>query len=225
MDELRYMISDASKKVSVEAHVLRYWEEELEMEIPRNEMGHRYYTEEHIRIFKQVKQLKDSGYQLKAVKMLLPKLKDMNDDELHFLSIISEEMNRRALAEEPDTGDEPAAEKKGAANIIPMNPSAATSSPISETDDKMQQFQAIMTGIMSQALQQNSERFLSELEVRVTDRMLKELNYNIRQIEEMQEQHFRQIDAAIHNHREAAAARVPRKLFERREKKRRQQES
>lgn len=223
MDELRYMISDASKKVNVEAHVLRYWEEELEMDIPRNEMGHRYYTEEHIRIFKQVKQLKDSGYQLKAVKMLLPKLKDMNEDELHFLSIISEEMNRRALAEEPDTADEPAAEKKAAANIIPMNPSA--SAPTSETDDKMQQFQAIMTGIMSQALQQNSEWFLSELEVRIIDRMLKELNYNMRQMEEMQEQHFRQLDAAIHSHREAAAARVPRKLFERREKKRRQQES
>lgn len=223
MDELRYMISDASKKVSVEAHVLRYWEEELEMEIPRNEMGHRYYTEEHIRIFKQVKQLKDSGYQLKAVKMLLPKLKDMNDDELHFLSIISEEMNRRALAEEPGAEDELTAEKKAAANIIPMNPSA--SAPTPETDDKMQQFQAIMTGIMTQALQQNSEWFLSELEVRVTDRMLKELNYNMRQMEEMQEQHFKQIDAAIHSHREAAAARVPRKLFERREKKRRQQES
>ena len=223
MDELRYMISNASKKVNVETHVLCYWEEELEMDIPRNEMGHRYYTEEHIRIFKQVKQLKDSGYQLKAVKMLLPKLKDMNEDELHFLSIISEEMNRRALAEEPDTADEPAAEKKAAANIIPMNPS--TSAPTTETDDKIHQFQAIMTGIMTQALQQNSEWFLSELEVRVTDRMLKELNYNIRQIEEMQEQHFRQIDAAIHSHREAAAARVPRKLFERREKKRRQQES
>ncbi len=223
MDELRYMISDASKKVNVEAHVLRYWEEELEMDIPRNEMGHRYYTEEHIRIFRQVKQLKDSGYQLKAVKMLLPKLKDMNDDELHFLSIISEEMNRRALAEEPGAEDELTAEKKAAANIIPMNPSA--SAPTPETDDKMQQFQAIMTGIMTQALQQNSEWFLSELEVRVTDRMLKELNYNMRQMEEMQEQHFKQIDAAIHSHREAAAARVPRKLFERREKKRRQQES
>ena len=26
-----YMISDAAKKVEVEAHVLRYWEEELEI--------------------------------------------------------------------------------------------------------------------------------------------------------------------------------------------------
>ena len=29
MDEVRYLISDASKKVDVETHVLRYWEEEL----------------------------------------------------------------------------------------------------------------------------------------------------------------------------------------------------
>ena len=29
MDEVHYLISDASKKVDVEAHVLRYWEDEL----------------------------------------------------------------------------------------------------------------------------------------------------------------------------------------------------
>ena len=29
MGEVRYMISDAAKLVDVEAHVLRYWEEEL----------------------------------------------------------------------------------------------------------------------------------------------------------------------------------------------------
>ena len=35
------MISDAAKMVDVESHVLRYWEEELKIDIPRNEMGHR----------------------------------------------------------------------------------------------------------------------------------------------------------------------------------------
>ena len=45
MDEIHYLISDASKKVDVEAHVLRYWEEELGLDIPRNAMGHRYYTD------------------------------------------------------------------------------------------------------------------------------------------------------------------------------------
>ena len=73
MAEVHYLISDASKKVDVEAHVLRYWEEELELRIPRNEMGHRYYTEFHIRLFRQVKMLKDKGYQLKAIKTALAK--------------------------------------------------------------------------------------------------------------------------------------------------------
>lgn len=39
-----YLISDASRQVQVEAHVLRYWEDELGLPIPRNELGHRYYT-------------------------------------------------------------------------------------------------------------------------------------------------------------------------------------
>ena len=43
MGEKRYIISDASKMLGVESHVLRYWEEELNVSIPRNEMGHRYY--------------------------------------------------------------------------------------------------------------------------------------------------------------------------------------
>lgn len=73
MAEIHYLISDASKKVDVEAHVLRYWEEELELSIPRNDMGHRYYTDFHIRLFRQVKMLKEKGYQLKAVKAALAK--------------------------------------------------------------------------------------------------------------------------------------------------------
>ena len=77
MDEVHYLISDASRKVDVEAHVLRYWEEELELAIPRNEMGHRYYTDFHIRLFKQVKNLKEKGYQLKAIKHALEQIKKL----------------------------------------------------------------------------------------------------------------------------------------------------
>ena len=75
----RYIISDAAKMIDVESHVLRYWEEELEVEVPRNEMGHRYYTDYYIELFKKIKELKDSGFQLKAIKMLLPELMDMNE--------------------------------------------------------------------------------------------------------------------------------------------------
>lgn len=74
MAEVHYFISDASKQVDVESHVLRYWEDELGLEIPRNDMGHRYYTEYHIRLFRQIKELKEKGYQLKAIKNALNKM-------------------------------------------------------------------------------------------------------------------------------------------------------
>ena len=74
MDTKRYIISDAAKMVDVEAHVLRYWEDELELPIARTEMGHRYYTEDNIRMFHHIKELKEQGYQLKAIKVLLPEV-------------------------------------------------------------------------------------------------------------------------------------------------------
>ena len=51
MGEVHYMISEAAKRVNVETHVLRYWEEELSLSIGRTEMGHRYYTEDDIQLF------------------------------------------------------------------------------------------------------------------------------------------------------------------------------
>ena len=90
MAEIHYLISDASKKVDVEAHVLRYWEEELELSIPRTEMGHRYYTEFHVRLFQQVKQLKEKGYQLKAIKAAL--LKTMEDGSVVPGEVLEEDV-------------------------------------------------------------------------------------------------------------------------------------
>ena len=52
---------EAAKRVNVETHVLRYWEEELGLLIPRNELGHRYYTEEHLNILARAKEMKGKG--------------------------------------------------------------------------------------------------------------------------------------------------------------------
>ena len=76
-----YLISDASRQVQVEAHVLRYWEDELGLPIPRNELGHRYYTEFHIQLFRQIKHLKEQGYQLKAIRGILGKVEENQKTE------------------------------------------------------------------------------------------------------------------------------------------------
>ena len=74
MGEVRYMISEASKRVNVEAHVMRHWEEELGLNIGRTEMGHRYYTEEDVRLFNCIKELKEQGMLLKELKSLIPEM-------------------------------------------------------------------------------------------------------------------------------------------------------
>ncbi len=95
MGEVRYMISDAARLVDVEAHVLRYWEEELELPIGRNEMGHRYYTEENVRLFQRIRELKEQGVQLKAIKMLIPDLEQGETEITHLLARVDSFRLRR----------------------------------------------------------------------------------------------------------------------------------
>ena len=70
--EVRYSVRQAADKTGVKPYVLRYWEDELELKIHRNEMGHRYYTAYDIQLFLNIKELKEKGLQLRAIKELLP---------------------------------------------------------------------------------------------------------------------------------------------------------
>ncbi len=84
-----YYISEAAKKVQVESHVLRYWEDELQLPIRRNEMGHRYYTQEDIDTLQEIKRLKEEGLQLKAIKTVLSKGEDviLNKSQKYVISL------------------------------------------------------------------------------------------------------------------------------------------
>lgn len=76
-----YLIHEAAKEVHVESHVLRYWEEELNLPIHRNQQGHRTYTREDIERLTHIKYLKDQGLQLKAVKAFLEQSETLGDRE------------------------------------------------------------------------------------------------------------------------------------------------
>lgn len=97
MGEIRYIISDASKKIDVEPHALRYWEEELGLNIPRNEMGHRYYREEDVKILKNVKLLKEQGFQLRAIKMILPNIHKIETLDAKSMLLLRNELNERVF--------------------------------------------------------------------------------------------------------------------------------
>lgn len=172
MDKLRYMISDAAGLVNVEAHVLRYWEEELELTIPRNEMGHRYYTKENIQQFLKIKELKEQGYQLKAIKMVIHNGKKPEE---------AAALTNGALAER-NTSIRPAA-----------NNSVSYASP----EEKMAQFRLLMSGIVKEALSENNSSLGKEIGENVGDRVLKEMNYLMREQDEQEEERYRKLDAAI----------------------------
>ena len=209
MDEVHYLISDASKKVDVEAHVLRYWEEELELDIPRNEMGHRYYTDLHIRLFKQVKNLKEKGYQLKAIKHALIQVLKKDGKAQGELSdeILERDMNA-ALREfkEEDGGTSLSTVKGDTGSVVAI-------------EEKMEQFQQIMNLIIGRALEVNNEKLSQDISSLVNDKMGKELEFLLQASDQKEEERFRQLDETLRAYQkggqaEAAAAKVP--FFKRR---------
>ncbi len=207
MDEVHYLISDASKKVDVEAHVLRYWEDELELDIPRNEMGHRYYTDLHIRLFKQVKSLKEKGYQLKAIKHALNQVlkKDKGDSQLSD-EILERDMGAALLEFKEDGGE-------GGTSLSQVKSSSAGTSIVS-SEEKMEQFQQIMNLIIGRALEVNNEKLSQDISYLVNEKVGKELEYLLQTSDEKDEERFRQLDETIRAYQkdgraEAAAAKVP----------------
>lgn len=207
MGETHYLISDASKKVDVEAHVLRYWEEELELQIPRNEMGHRYYTDQIIHLFCQVKEMKENGYQLKAIKNVLPNLmaSDKADtiDMENFIGpmpFVKDLHNTVSDKDHQETSGIAAREEESEM----------------DADDKMMQFQRIMGNIISQALKENAGSFSQEVGGHVSERVIKEMDYQMRVREEREEERFKKLDETLRAYQkgqksraEAAAAKMP----------------
>ena len=83
MEEKIYSVSEAVRLVGVESHVLRYWEEELKIPIRRSSQGHRLYSERDIELFGKVRELRQKGLQLKAIRLLLNK-EDVAEEAVDF---------------------------------------------------------------------------------------------------------------------------------------------
>lgn len=189
MEKVRYMISDAANIVNVESHVLRYWEDELELNIPRNEMGHRYYTKENIQEFQKIKELKEQGYQLKAIRMIVhngtienPEEVPAKEANLHQIPMASAAL---PVPEAVDTKTAPAKVKE------------TTQENIMDNTDKMAQFTDLMTQIVGKALAANNQALSKNISENVGEQVVKEMNYLMREREEAEEERFRKLDSAI----------------------------
>lgn len=194
MGEVRYMISEATKRVDVESHVLRYWEEELELSIGRNEMGHRYYTEADIDLLKTVKHYKEQGFQLKAIKLLLPNIHKLDAMDSKSVIKLENELNGKELTmwtEETVQND-----NDGTSIVTGKEKHEVKDS----ASDKMVQFKALMNQLIMSALKENNSLLSEEISMNVTDGVIKEMNYLMRLQEEKEEERYKKFDATLRDY-------------------------
>lgn len=197
MEEVRYMISEAAKRVEVESHVLRYWEKELGLPISRNEMEQRYYKESDIELFKRVKQLKEQGFQLKAIKMILSNMN--TSDTLDSDLIPPKELGDEKIAE-LFAQDKPAEDTTEGTSLI----SNHENQPMKEdSSSKMVQFKAMMSQIILAALKENNGLLSEEIGLNVSDGVIREMSYLMRVQEEKEEERFRKFDASLRDYQKS----------------------
>ncbi|HIY62536.1 MAG TPA: helix-turn-helix domain-containing protein [Candidatus Mediterraneibacter stercoripullorum] len=199
MGEVRFMISEAAKQVSVESHVLRYWEEELGLTIGRTEMGHRYYTRDDIQLFRCIKKLKDEGMLLKDLKPLIPELKQTR--------LKLKEAEAQASSE-PETAQDAAVGNRSD-NFAPESALSGVSaaSPAGKDTDsptevviplrQLDQVRALISDVVSEAVANNNEVLKKDISNAVTADVIHEIDYLLQAKDRQQEEHFRKLDALI----------------------------
>lgn len=185
------LISDAAKRVQVESHVLRYWEEELKLPIKRNEAGHRYYTDNDIERFVQIKNMKERGLQLKAIKMIL------KDGKLDVLGTEEEtdKEERLTLSLETQAGMKSVQDgqmgQDGLTNCqdtLESNTGMAIQAVEKEViptqeetkEEKAQRLQWLLKQLIKETLQENNQELCKD----IREGVVKELDYQFRCQEE-----------------------------------------
>ncbi len=191
-----YQITDAAKKVDVESHVLRYWEEELDLPIERNKQGHRLYTEEDLQRFLYIKELKKEGLQLRAIRAKVHKAEDWAKAETLATNIEDVEKTSSRTME---TLPQPVRYKE---SHVPYEVSKVRhqSEYLTETDDREEKAARLcmmLQQMVGQAVRKENQEMLSELKRSVAETVSKEMDYQFRMQEQRDEAHYQRIDQLL----------------------------
>lgn len=208
------MIKDAAKNLGVESHVLRYWEEELGIDVKRNSMGHRYYDDRDIKMFQEVKDLRDRGFSLKDIKDGIEKQKQRIKQER------GEERHQQDLDESQMDGkvNEEADDKSHKDEIV----ESSQAENLKVVDFKTAQLQTLMNKIVANALRENKDIITSSIKSELTTDVMRQFDVVMREKEEKEEERYRRLDETLRlmqkNHEEVAATRARRGIFGRKRK-------
>lgn len=193
MTQQMYTIKEAARELGVEAHALRYWEEELGLTIGRNAQGRRVYAEEDMQMFKDVMAWKEQGLQLKSIKELIhgktaDKELSGSRDELAGHRIIVYRPKEASGLVSPGRGIQgQEVSEYDAANI--------------EKAEKARRLQELLKQFISESIRESNAELLQLMK----EGLLKELDYQFRLQEEreierekvrieMEDAHFKKLD-------------------------------
>lgn len=99
--EKEYTISEVSKITGYPNHVLRYYEKEFKLDIPRNEANHRYYTFKEIETINYIKALQEKGFTNKQINLIMnsPEML-INNNETAVTSLTSKKKEIRNISKD-----------------------------------------------------------------------------------------------------------------------------
>ena len=186
-----YQITDAAKKVNVESHVLRYWEEELELPIERNKQGHRLYTEEDLNRFMYIKELKKEGLQLRAIRARIHKVEDwakgrtVETERDPRTEVVA---NKLQVRNENDTED-----YIGSGDVMRIQ----IRSHEDDKQEKAAKLCMMLQQMVGQAVRQENQGMIMELKKCLSETVSKEMDYQFRMQEQREEEHFQRVDELL----------------------------
>lgn len=222
-----YQVSEAAEALETEVYTLRYWENQLGLEVPRNAAGRRYYEEAQILMFRNVKRLKEAGFGLRQIKAMgerMTAVAGLSDEKLQELRnrIAGLEAEQEAVfrgresmvRESPEQEEPPMPEE----TKIPEEPtvretyslcvgsSEKSVMPVrEERADGLRLLQEGMTQWLGELLQKNNDHLTQKIEDGVSERMARELRFLFRQQEEREEERYRRLDRTIREYQQARA--------------------
>lgn len=203
-----FTIKEASKKLGLESHVLRYWEEELGLVIKRNEMGHRYYDSRNMEMFKEIQKLKEQGFSLKDIRIAIEKYQ--------------QEVNGESERARPNLNH---SERVHEDKISISNDKATDNSIVRANKDlspqvvefKTAQLQSIMNRVVANAIRENKELLKESVKGDVVKEVVHQLDLIMRENEEREDDRFRKLDENLRKlqqaNEEVAATRMKKRRW------------
>ena len=223
-------IKEAAKKLHEETHVLRYWEDELKLDIKRNAQGHRYYDDRDIRLFESVKAMKEEGLMLKDIRNAIIRAKRVKAGE--DVSDLPEEKSKenvqpiecaKIAQEETDNDDKsckPEVNMKHTSSVelrpVHIRMDEDKDSMLERmqktvgdedkvVDFKQAQLQSVMNRVIATALRENKDIITTSIKEEVTADVMRQFDAVMREKDEREEARYRRLDTVLREIQQANA--------------------